>query len=60
MQALHDRSVANIATGDVVVSGGLAVFDRNTDTRLRPVFDRADAAMYREKQLLKGMGAQTR
>jgi len=60
MQTLHDRSVANIATGDVVVSGGLAVFDRNTDTRLRPVFDRADAAMYREKQLLKGMGAQTR
>ena len=60
MQALHDRSVANIATGDVVVSGGLAVFDRNTDARLRPVFERADAAMYREKQLLKGMGAQTR
>ncbi len=60
MQALHDRSVANIETGDVVVSGGLAVFDRNADARLRPVFDRADAAMYKEKQLLKGMGAKTR
>ena len=60
MQALHDRSVANIATGDVVVSGGLAVFDRNADARLRPVFDRADAAMYKEKQLLKSMGAKTR
>lgn len=60
MQALHDRSVANIETGDVVVSGGLAVFDRNADARLRPVFDRADAAMYKEKQLLKGLGAKTR
>ena len=60
MQALHDRSVANIETGDVVVSGGLAVFDHNADARLRPVFDRADAAMYEEKQLLKGMGAKTR
>ena len=60
MQALHDQSVANIETGDVVVSGGLAVFDRNADARLRPVFDRADAAMYKEKQLLKGMGAKTR
>ncbi len=60
MQALHDRSVANIETGDVVIAGGLAVFDRNADARLRPVFDRADAAMYKEKQLLKGMGAKTR
>ncbi len=60
MQALHDRSVANIETGDVVVSGGLAVFDRNADARLRPVFDRADAAMYKEKQLLRGMGAKMR
>ncbi len=60
MKALHDRSVANIATGDVVISGGLAVYDSNTDPRLRPVFDRADAAMYREKVLLKGMGAKTR
>lgn len=60
MQALHDRSVANIETGDVVIAGGLAVFDRNADARLRPVFDRADASMYKEKQLLKGMGAKTR
>jgi len=60
MQALHDCSVANIETGDVVIAGGLAVFDRNADARLRPVFDRADAAMYKEKQLLKGMGAKTR
>lgn len=60
MQALHDRSVANIETGDVVIAGGLAVFDRNADARLRPVFDRADAAMYKEKQLLKSMGAKTR
>jgi len=60
MQALHDRSTANIESGGVVVSGGLAVFDPKTDARLRPVFDRADAAMYREKQALKAMGAQTR
>lgn len=60
MQALHDRSVANIPTGEVVISGGMATFDAGADARLRPMFERADAAMYREKLLLKGMGAKTR
>ena len=59
-QRLHDLSVANIASGGVVISGGLAAFDPKTDARMHPVFERADAAMYREKQALKAMGAQTR
>lgn len=60
LSALHERSVANIATGDVVVSAGLAVFDAGKDVRVRSVFERADAAMYAEKMLLKNMGASTR
>ena len=59
-QRLHDLSVANIASGGVVISGGLAAFDPKTDARMHPVFERADAAMYREKQALKALGAQTR
>ena len=52
LSALHERSVANIATGDVVVSAGVAAFDAGTDVRVRSVFERADAAMYAEKMLL--------
>jgi diguanylate cyclase (GGDEF)-like protein len=59
-QRLHDLSVANITSGGVVISGGLAAFDPKTDARMHPVFERADAAMYRGKTMLKGMGAQTR
>jgi diguanylate cyclase (GGDEF)-like protein len=59
-QRLHDLSVANIDSGGVVISGGLAAFDPKADARMHPVFERADAAMYREKQALKAMGAQTR
>lgn len=42
------------------ISGGLAVYDPGADVRLRPLFEQADAAMYRGKTMLKGMGAQTR
>lgn len=60
MDELHEQSVSHIETGEVVISAGLAEFDADKDTRLRPVFDRADAAMYREKMLLKKLGAATR
>lgn len=60
MAALHEKSVANIESGEVVISAGISDFNAQTDTRLHAVFERADAAMYAEKKLLKGMGARTR
>ena len=60
LQALHERSVEHIRTGDVVVSGGLSDFDPAEDRSFHDVFERADALMYEEKQRLKSMGAITR
>ena len=58
--ALHDRSVEHISTNEVVVSGGLSDYKPGEDTNFHAVFERADALMYEEKKLLKGMGAATR
>ena len=58
--ALHDRSVEHISTKDVVISGGLAEYLPEEDSCFHDVFERADALMYEEKQLLKGMGSITR
>ena len=58
--ALHDRSVAHIGSGGVVVSGGLSEFRPGEDKSYHAVFERADGLMYDEKQLLKGLGAATR
>ena len=60
MQLLHDRSVAHIAEGGVVVSGGISDFRPGEDLNFHAVFQRADELMYEEKQLLKGLGAVTR
>lgn len=60
LEKLHKRSVNNINSGDVVISAGLAEYSREKDTRIRSVFERADAAMYLEKMTLKRMGAATR
>lgn len=60
LKLLHDRSAANIKSGGVVVSGAYADFVRGEDRQFHDVFGRADALMYEEKQLLKGMGAVTR
>ena len=60
MQALHDQSVDNIGTGDVVVSGGLAEYAPGQALSFRDVFERADARMYEEKKVLKSLGAATR
>jgi PleD family two-component response regulator len=60
MYRLHARSLAHIATEDAVVSGGLAEYDPKSDRSIREVFDRADATMYKEKMLLKSLGAATR
>ena len=58
--ALHDRSVDHIRTKEVVVSGGLSEYKPGIDTCFHDVFERADALMYEEKKLLKGMGAISR
>ena len=58
--ALHDRSVAHISTKEVVVSGGLSDYRPGEDTSFHDPFERADALMYEEKKLLKGMGAISR
>ena len=60
MYRLHNRSMAHIATEGAVVSGGLAEYDPNSDQSIREVFERADATMYKEKMLLKSLGAATR
>lgn len=60
MKDLHDQSLAHISTGGAVISGGMSAFRSGQDTAVRPVFERADARMYAEKQLLKQSGAKTR
>ncbi len=60
MQLLHDRSAVHIASGGVVVSGGLSDYVRDEDKDFHAVFERADGLMYEEKKLLKSMGAITR
>ncbi len=58
--ALHDRSVENISAGGVVISGGYSDYDPKHDITFHDVFERADALMYEEKQLLKGLGSISR
>ena len=58
--ALHDRSVEHIRTNEVVISGGLSDYKLGLDRCFHDVFERADALMYKEKKLLKGMGTISR
>ena len=58
--ALHDRSVDHISTNEVVVSGGFSDYRAGEDTCFHDAFERADALMYEEKELLKGMGSISR
>ena len=60
LQMLHNRSVDNISLGRVVVSGGMSDFDPEMDPCFHSVFERADGLMYKEKMLLKSLGAVTR
>ena len=60
MLTLHERSVNHIINGGAVISGGISEFRPGEDTNVHQVFERADAQMYEEKQLLKGLGAVTR
>ena len=60
IQELHSRSVEHISTKEVVISGGLSDYQPGTDTSFHAVYERADALIYKEKKLLKGMGAISR
>ena len=60
MQTLHNISVINIVSNDVVISGGISEYIPETDTCFNDVFNRADRYMYNDKELLKNMGAITR
>ena len=52
LKAVADH--ADLSRGDVVVAGGMSVFEAGLDRSLSDVFERADAAMYENKKLLKG------
>ena len=41
-------------------AGGISEFNAETDNRMSTVFERADALMYEDKQLLKSKGAISR
>ena len=60
MHELHRRSSSHIATEEAIVSGGLSEYIPGKDASVRAVFERADAAMYEEKMLLKNLGAAVR
>ena len=60
MQELHDQSVDHIKNGGAVISAGLSDFLPDKDRSVHDVFERADGLMYKEKQLLKSLGAVTR
>ncbi len=57
MRELHRKSSAHISNQEAVVSGGLGDYLPNQDPDVHTVFERADSAMYEEKQLLKSLGA---
>ena len=48
--------LGNIGRNGIVVAFGCSRFDAQEDTSMHTVFERADAAMYKEKQLLKSFG----
>ena len=60
MHELHNRSVLHISTQGAVVSGGAAEYQAGQDQSIQDVFERADSAMYKEKMLLKELGAESR
>jgi len=60
IRELHELSSDHILTNEAIVSGGLAEYIPGQDLSVREIFDRADATMYKEKMLLKSLGAVTR
>ena len=60
LAALNREVEDNVGTGRVVVSAGMADYNRGDDVSLHEIFQRADKLMYKRKKQLKGMGAVTR
>ena len=60
MRELHRQSSEHIATQEAIVSGGLAEYQPDQDHCVHEIFERADATMYKEKMLLKSLGAAVR
>ena len=60
MHELHKVSSAHISTQDAIVSGGMAEYLPGQDKSVHEIFERADLAMYKEKMLLKSLGATIR
>ncbi len=54
MSQVHDINVKNNEEGKVVIAAGMARFSSN-DRRVATVFERADARMYENKKMLKGI-----
>ncbi len=53
MKRMVDVSVRNCTSGEVVIAGGMSIFGQ-ADSTVEDVFNRADKAMYENKQWLKG------
>lgn len=60
MYDLHKLSATHISTEGAIVSGGMAEYIPELDKNIHEMFKRADDAMYKEKMLLKSLGAITR
>lgn len=60
MHELHKQSSDHIATQETIVSGGVAEYVAGQHQCIREIFEQADANMYKEKMLLKSLGAVTR
>jgi len=60
MKNINKEIEENIGRGKVVISLGLAKFDRESDASFHEVFKRADGLMYGRKLQLKSMGAAAR
>ena len=60
MFELHRQSSDHIGTDEAIVSGGMAEYIPGQDLTVKEIFERADEAMYEEKQLLKSLGAISR
>ena len=59
LAALREHAVRNRdEKHGPVIASGMAVYEPGTDARVADVFERADAAMYENKKLLKGEAAQ--
>ena len=58
LSAFHDNAVKNIGSAEAVVAAGCAEY--RPGMTVHEVFQKADAAMYREKELLKQLGAKPR